>query len=448
MIQDGTQGRGSTPFDGGRPRLAVRFFRFFQTHMFLASVLMAVLGTAVVLLLYYLGEMLSAGHFSGELFVNQIIGTMVLTLPFAALEGYPIVLTLIQGYFLGRELMGKPEKHTREMLFDGITILLALVYVPTYMVLVRSVELNADWQLQLYNAARHTPVATAYMPTIVVLLLVGLTGYVILSCVPLEKLPPLWIVLSISALYIGLGINGLWTIQVVQLSVDVNDFLLLLPLFNAIMITVRILHRIIREWSCLERRASSTKPAMERLNRRLLTAALWPFQAFLLMWPVLGILFCILTLFGQGPDAVIKAFTETSSWNLSRRVSPQNIYYDEHYLCTVAAGGHRKIVKPRRLGIRHGHEVIVNRQLCIANAFEQILEEHTPGLHRCIRQVYDTYGFPVARLIHSPYIADGIYFLMKPLEWFFLLVLYLTDVHPEDRIALQYTGKNVSEFVK
>ena len=41
---------------------------------------------------------------------------------------------------------------------------------------------------------------------------------------------------------------------------------------------------------------------------------------------------------------------ETSGWNLSRRVAPQNVYYDEHYLCTVAAGGHRKIVKPLRLG--------------------------------------------------------------------------------------------------
>ncbi len=27
---------------------------------------------------------------------------------------------------------------------------------------------------------------------------------------------------------------------------------------------------------------------------------------------------------------------------------------------------------------------------------------------------------------------------MKPLEWLFLAVLYLTEVHPEDRIAVQY----------
>ena len=149
----------------------------------------------------------------------------------------------------------------------------------------------------------------------------------------------------------------------------------------------------------------------------------------------------ILVLFGQAPDAVIKAWTETSDWNLSLKEAPQNIYYDEHYLCTVAAGGHKKVVKPIRTGVRHGHRVIVNRQLCIANAFEQVLEERTPHFHRIVRNFYDTYGFPVAKLIHSKYTADLVYFLMKPLEWIFLIVLYLVDVKPENRIAVQYMGE-------
>mgnify|MGYP005782217601 FL=1 len=97
-----------------------------------------------------------------------------------------------------------------------------------------------------------------------------------------------------------------------------------------------------------------------------------------------------------------------------------------------------KIVKPIRKGMRHGHEVIVNRQLCIANAFEQVMEEYTPVFHRHIRKFYDKYGFPVARAIRSPYIADVVYILMKPLEVMFLLVLYTVDVNPENRIAVQY----------
>ena len=53
-------------------------------------------------------------------------------------------------------------------------------------------------------------------------------------------------------------------------------------------------------------------------------------------------------------------------------------------------------------------------------------------------QVYDRYGFPIARLIKSKYVADIIWFIMKPLEWFFLFVIYLVDEYPEDRIARQY----------
>ena len=112
----------------------------------------------------------------------------------------------------------------------------------------------------------------------------------------------------------------------------------------------------------------------------------------------------------------------------------------------MAAGGDRKIVRPLRKGVRHGHEVTVNRQLCVANAFEQILEERTPGLHRRIRRFYDTYGFPVAKLIKKRWMADLVYFMMKPLEWFFVAVLYLTEIHPENRIALQYTGKGLRDF--
>lgn len=92
------------------------------------------------------------------------------------------------------------------------------------------------------------------------------------------------------------------------------------------------------------------------------------------------------------------------------------------------------------MGLRHGRPVVVNRQLLVANAFEQMLEERVPRTHRIIRRLYDTYGFLVAKLIRSQWVADAVWFLMKPAEWFFLAVLYLNDRHPEDRIALQYTA--------
>ena len=129
-------------------------------------------------------------------------------------------------------------------------------------------------------------------------------------------------------------------------------------------------------------------------------------------------------------------------------VSPPPIQYEGHYLCTVAVNGHEKLVKPTRMGIRHGEKIVVNRQLCIANAFEQLLEDRTPRFHRAVRSFYDKYGYPISKHITTKLRADIIYIAMKPLEWVFLATLYLFDVNPESRISLQYTGKKRSDFNK
>ena len=93
------------------------------------------------------------------------------------------------------------------------------------------------------------------------------------------------------------------------------------------------------------------------------------------------------------------------------------------------------------MGLRWGEKIVVNRQLCVANAFEQLLEERTPRFHRGVRKFYDTYGYPISRHIRTPLTADITYLIMKPLELVFIAVLYLFDEKPEDRIARQYLPK-------
>ena len=159
------------------------------------------------------------------------------------------------------------------------------------------------------------------------------------------------------------------------------------------------------------------------------------------MLPLYGIVICILCLFGQKPDSVIQAFTKTSDWVLSTEIAPPPVEQDVHYLCTVSLQGHRELVKPIRYGIRRGNRIIVNRQLCVANAFEQLLEERTPRFHRAVRDFYDKYGYPISKWITNPWSADVVYLLMKPLEWIFVVVLYLFDEKPESRIASQYLPK-------
>ena len=381
----------------------------------------------------------AVGVLSGSLFLRpwELVSFVISGIVIGAFIVYPLVLTVIEFCLLFRA-PGRETLHKKGLLFDITAITLGPLYSLLYLTFLQSVEFTADWNIVLVNMQKHTPVYTRALPTVLVLGLVGIAGYSIVNSIPLGKMPPLLLVLGFAAMYLGTAESIIWGYQVCR-EITVDICLLLLPL-NCLLITARTIACKMREWKKQPAPTSRIEkiPFLGWCNRILENALLWPFAAFLLMWPLLGILICILVLFGQSPGDIIRAWTETSDWNFSRQSAPQNIYYDEHYLCTVAAGGHRKIVKPLRLGVRHGHIVTVNRQLCVANAFEQILEEKTPRFHRALRSFYDRYGFPVARLIHSKSAADLIYFLMKPLEWFFLAVLYLCDSHPEDRIAVQY----------
>lgn len=110
-----------------------------------------------------------------------------------------------------------------------------------------------------------------------------------------------------------------------------------------------------------------------------------------------------------------------------------------HYLCTVAARGHARLVKPERYGIRGGERIVVNRQLCVANAFEDLLHTRWPRFARVARQTYDFCGLPVSRWIRTPLAADVTYLVMKPFEWGFYVALLLLDPEdPEKRIDRMY----------
>ncbi len=403
--------------------------KFIQKHLISLSVILSgMLGMAYAFSVVL--ENILKGYVQ-HLYLQDLVEVVLLGLPFGLFLVLPFLLTLLNLIALFAPM--RDEAWNRKMRqVEYITVFLGFLY-SILVHLFLEIGYNADWTKQLYNEQVHTPVWTQGRLTVIVLSLVGIAGYLFLSVIQVNKVPPLMTVLAIAAMYLGVVECGFWILQTMA------HILGLFP-FNCIIIAAKTVRRLVYEWQAAREKEekSFSNTFLAKINQKLINAAAWPVAAFVLMWPLLGILIGILVLFGQRPDSIIKAWTETSDWNLSRRVAPQNIYYDEHYLCTVAAGGHENIVKPLRLGERHGHQVIVNRQLCVANAFEQILEEKTPGLHRHVRHFYDNYGFPIARLIHSPYLADGIYFLMKPLEWFFLIVLYLTDVNPENRIAMQY----------
>lgn len=162
----------------------------------------------------------------------------------------------------------------------------------------------------------------------------------------------------------------------------------------------------------------------------------------LLYLPLLFVVTGILLIFGQKPDSLIRAFTDTYHHGFSQLDSQcDNVDCGGHYLCSVAANGHKKFVKPIRLGERCGGKIICNRQLLVSNAFEELLQEKLPFFHKPIRKAYNNVGDVVHKyygIFNNKYVADTVYVLMKPLEWLFVIVLYTFDMKPENRIAKQY----------
>ncbi len=356
-----------------------------------------------------------------------------------------------EGRFLFFKELAESAKSVFGAVYELVTLLFGVLLEYILLAGLHNVRFDAQWSEELRNSELHAPINPDYMLTFAVMCVMFAIGYLVWAFTSSQKRPPLLTVLCFSAMYVGVIESILFTIHIMGMNYTYENcvknycftsellYTLLIPL-NMLLILVRVLLHSVKTHETDPDRSSKVESNafLSACNRILNNAKYWPLLALLFMIPLLGILTMILALFGQAPDAAIKAFSETANYTFSTKIPPQNVFYDEHYLCTVAAGGHRRVVKPIRMGRRHGHDVVVNRQLMVANAFEQILEEKTPTFHKHVRGFYDRYGFPIARLIKSKYVADIIWFIMKPLEWFFLFVIYLVDVNPEDRIARQY----------
>ena len=281
------------------------------------------------------------------------------------------------------------------------------------------------------------------MPTVLIICLVGIISYALIRIKKLN-LPPLVIVGAMSGIFIC---SIYIIIYIIQLSMNIQTvsilYLTLFPI-NYILCSIRAVMEIMKIYKEKNIQAREYKNKfLNKCSKIFYNIENWPIIAIVLSIPFTAILICILILFGQRPDEAIKAFLETSDWTLSTKISPPSVTYDAHYLCTVSLRGHKNIVKPIRMGIRRGEKIVVNRQLCIANAFEDLIQERIPKFHHFIRHIYDKYGYPLSKHINNEIEADITYLIMKPLEWIFLIVLYLFDEKPENRIATQYIGKKI-----
>jgi hypothetical protein len=87
------------------------------------------------------------------------------------------------------------------------------------------------------------------------------------------------------------------------------------------------------------------------------------------------------------------------------------------YIATAAAQGHPRVVGSRLVQRADGKSMQVNGQLQVLKFAELALLAVKPRWHTALRKIYDVVGESLARRIHSPYLADIAYFLLKPFEW-------------------------------
>ena len=311
-----------------------------------------------------------------------------------------------------------------------------------------------DMSINLYGYEKaHEPVNMDKLLTLAVIAGLGFACYFILKF-KRKHVPPLVKVFCIAGIYGAVLLQLVFMFQLLcgaqpeGISVEAfwksNGIYIICECIVPILFLIHVaglFRELIKEQAEAQEEITYNNKFLEMCNQFLCKGINMYWVALITMLPFYGIVIAVLCLFGQKPDSVIEAFTKTSDWVLSKEIAPPPVEMDAHYLCTVSLQGHRKLVKPIRYGIRRGNRIVVNRQLCVANAFEQLLEEKTPVFHRKVRNFYDKYGYPVSKWITNPWSADVVYILMKPLEWIFVSVLYLFDERPENRICRQYLPK-------
>ena len=380
--------------------------------------------------------------------INTIVGFIFLAIICLVIFGLPAAMTVWNII----SLTPKKDKVKNRRKKDIATLLLGFCLMAVMIKLISSYHWDEPVMIggDLFSIL-HEPFSSDYVLSLVLYAALPIACMMIAGR---EKLlPPLVGAFCIGGIYGGMVLCAFYTSQLIggvfnQNGVVIYILFLLTYVLNYLLMAVRIIGANVKTYleyfreNDIQPRSAFGVWAVNVLSK----ASGWVWFPVICLIPLTGLLICICILFGQGPWGIIKAFTETSDWTYSTMISPPPEHYTGHYLCTVAVNGHEKLVKPTRLGVRQGVKIGVNRQLCVANAFEQVIEEKTPRFHRLVRYIYDNYGYPLSKHITTKLRADIIYIVMKPLEWIFLAVLYLSDISPESRIAVQYTGRKMNDF--
>jgi hypothetical protein len=119
-------------------------------------------------------------------------------------------------------------------------------------------------------------------------------------------------------------------------------------------------------------------------------------------------------------------FWVATAWNTRRiyaNLPVARVMNDACFVVSAAARGHRAVVGPV---VDDGPVPGATRQLVRFWALEARWRSRHPKSHAAARRLYDRIGPAVARRIRTPWRADVVYVLLKPLELFAVLLVRAT----------------------
>lgn len=171
--------------------------------------------------------------------------------------------------------------------------------------------------------------------------------------------------------------------------------------FNLFVLSVSAVKNHMREQIKLyqSRRKNAESTKMAWLYCRIRCFERYPVLVFACFFFIIAVFEILFILAGQGADAPIKAFTVQPTGAFSQQIPPPPMESSGHYLCTVAAGGHKKIVKPLRLWNEKRTDDRGKPPIVYSQAFEGMDTGKISQNHKAIRNFYDRYGYPVSRLL-------------------------------------------------
>ena len=103
-------------------------------------------------------------------------------------------------------------------------------------------------------------------------------------------------------------------------------------------------------------------------------------------------------------------------WSRSLYASLPDTAPSDCFIVTAAGQGHAALVGTYIEIERNGRKRLVNQQLITFWQFEDLWRNLAPRSHRIFRRGYNRVGPIIAAQIKSPWLADFIYFAIKPLE--------------------------------